>query len=625
MLNKIFLKNGLKAKKDFLVSALIFVFLMSVYLLTMPLSITTEDSGELAAAAVTLGIPHPSGYPLWTILGHLFTFLPFGPLVWRLNLLSAVCGALTCVLIYLILRRLSVSRLIAAASGLLLGFSYTFWTQSVYAKFYTLNTFLICALILILLAWQNNRQSRWLYLFSLVYGLALTNHTMSVLLAPAFTFFIIWHERDILRKPLKIAGMFLLFCSGLSVYFYLLWRGMDQIAFVWTPIGNLTQFLGHILRWQYGDLSPLTSQYSKIAVVISFFLEISLQFFLPTLFLAVFGAWVSLKKDVSQFVILAGVFLLNSFGIIYLRAFGYAVGLDYTYRVYYLPAFCMVAVFFGLALDYCYSLLPRIMKNFNRHFQTGLKVIFLVLVLSIPLNFLVMNYAKADRSDYWLGYDYAKSVLASLEPNGVYYFNYDYTLQGDTEIFNLVYLKKVENFRPDVLVVSDNNFFRKEVNLHLPDQYFDLSAGDKLTRMIDLIAQAGPNKPIYTNFPVTLSETAGKYFSVPNGITFKVYKGSEQAKKAAIAGAILPIRNLSGIDEYSDLPGRGLAAHCYYNLAAYALVLGDDDLSKKYLNLATRLDPAKLSHEYKSFLTYRFEWENGDLLAPKTPVGGIQP
>ena len=141
-------------KGDFLFSIFIFTFLMSIYLFTMPLSITTEDSGELVSAAITLGIPHPSGYPLWTIVGHLFTYLPIGPIVWRINLLSAVCGALTCVLIYLILRRLIKPKFIALASGLLLGLSFTFWTQSTYAKFYTLNTFLISLSILILLFWQ---------------------------------------------------------------------------------------------------------------------------------------------------------------------------------------------------------------------------------------------------------------------------------------------------------------------------------------------------------------------------------------------------------------------------------------------------------------------------------------
>ncbi len=599
-----------REKIDFLVSVLIFVFLMSVYLFTMPLSITTEDSGELVAAAITLGIPHPSGYPLWTILGHLFSLLPFGPIVWRVNLLSAVCGTLTCVVIYLILRRLIKPKFIALISSLLLGLSYTFWTQATYAKFYTLNTLLICLTILVLLIWQEKKQNFLLYLFALIYGLALTNHTMTILLAPAITLFIIINEKEILKNPFKIVKMFLGFCLGLSVYGYLLWRGLNQEAFIWVPIGSFTDFLGHIMRWQYNDFSPLASQYGKIGIIISFFLEITLQFFAPTLALALIGAWVSFKKNLSQFTLFAGIFLLNSLGIIYLRSFGYTIGLDYTYRVYYLPAFCMVVIFFGLAIGYAWDLLPKILKSFSPKALKIVKIFFCLAIISIPISFLLTNYRQADRSGYWLGYDYAKSVLSSIDENGVYYFNYDNTLQGDTEIFNLVYFKKVENYRPDVLVVSENNFFRKEINLSLPPEYFSLEQGQRRGKMLDLIFAASGDRPIYTNFALTLSETGGKYFSVSNGITFRIFKSWEQAKSYPFQNRFGLIRNLSEINEESDLPARGLAAHCYYNLAAWALVAGDDNLSDRYLNLAFRLDPIEFSHEYTNFLTYRFEWKN---------------
>lgn len=606
-----FLKTIVK-RKDFLLSALIFLLLMTVYIFTMPLSITTEDSGELVAAAITLGIPHPSGYPLWTILGHIFTYLPFGPIVWRINLLSAVCGALTVVLIYLILSRLIKARFIALFSSLLLGFSYTFWTQSTYAKFYTLNTFLIALAVFLLLEWQNKRKNYYLYLFSLVYGLALTNHTMSILLAPAMALFIIISEKEIIKRPFKIIKMFLFFCLGLTVYAYLFWRGLNQEAFIWAPIGSLTDFLGHIFRWQYNDFSPLNSQFGKIGIVISFFLEISKQFFLPTLGLALIGGWVSFKKNLSQFVLFAGIFFLNSFGIIYLRSFGYTVGLDYTYRVYYLPAFCMVVIFFGLAVDYAWLFLPKILKFLDTKILGIIKVMFFLVVFSLPISFLLTNYSQADRSGYWFGYDYAKSVLSSIDESGIYYFNYDNTLQGDTEIFNLVYFKKVDNFRPDVLVVSENNFFRKEINLALPPEYFSLDQTSRREKFFDMIFSASGDKPVYTNFPVTLSETNGKYFSVPNGLTFRVVKSWEEAKAYPLENKFGLIRNLSEIDENSDLPGRGLAAHCYYNLAAWAWVLGDKELSNRYLNLAFKIDPIQFSHEYVRFLTYRFEWDNQD-------------
>ena len=64
-----------------------------VYAATLCPTIYAGDSGELAVAATTLGIAHPPGYPLWTLLGRIAVlFLPGTP-AFSLNLFSAICGA----------------------------------------------------------------------------------------------------------------------------------------------------------------------------------------------------------------------------------------------------------------------------------------------------------------------------------------------------------------------------------------------------------------------------------------------------------------------------------------------------------------------------------------------------
>ena len=66
----------------------------SLYSFTLAPTVTAEDSGELVTAAATLGVAHPPGYPLWCILGKVFTYLPVGTVAWRVNLLSAVLGSI---------------------------------------------------------------------------------------------------------------------------------------------------------------------------------------------------------------------------------------------------------------------------------------------------------------------------------------------------------------------------------------------------------------------------------------------------------------------------------------------------------------------------------------------------
>src|SRR2546428_10672919 len=76
------------------------------YFLTLAPDLTLEDSGELAVGSYYAGVPHPPGYPVWTIFTWLFTVLvPVSNIAWRVALASAVSGALACGLIALLASR----------------------------------------------------------------------------------------------------------------------------------------------------------------------------------------------------------------------------------------------------------------------------------------------------------------------------------------------------------------------------------------------------------------------------------------------------------------------------------------------------------------------------------------
>src|SRR5438132_9571901 len=99
------------------------IFVVSVaavlYFLTAARDIVVGDCPELITAAVTLGVAHAPGYPLFTMLGHFFSQLPLGPIPFRVNLLSAVCDALTVGIVFLTGFRLSRSRLASAIAALI--------------------------------------------------------------------------------------------------------------------------------------------------------------------------------------------------------------------------------------------------------------------------------------------------------------------------------------------------------------------------------------------------------------------------------------------------------------------------------------------------------------------------
>lgn len=181
-----------------------FLLTLAVYVYTLAPSIVLRDSGELITAAVNLGVPHPPGYPLLTILSWLFTKLPLGTVAWRVNLLNATCGAASIGVFSLIMYftghllfrnrcrpegAVNLDGTIITTSitaALILAFSNVMWSQSVLAEKYALNTLCLSLILLFLLFWiMDPRRLRWLYLSLFFFGLGLTAHQTLLFLFPA--------------------------------------------------------------------------------------------------------------------------------------------------------------------------------------------------------------------------------------------------------------------------------------------------------------------------------------------------------------------------------------------------------------------------------------------------------
>ncbi|HEX9372696.1 MAG TPA: DUF2723 domain-containing protein, partial [Roseiflexaceae bacterium] len=140
--------------------ALIFLALaigaLALYAATLLPGIGSGDTAEFQRVAPTLGIAHPTGYPLYTILGWLWSQLPLGDTpAWRMNLLSAVAAALAVGVVYLVARASGQARAVAAAAALALAASATFWSQATIAEVYALAALLQALLLLALLRWRS--------------------------------------------------------------------------------------------------------------------------------------------------------------------------------------------------------------------------------------------------------------------------------------------------------------------------------------------------------------------------------------------------------------------------------------------------------------------------------------
>ncbi|MBN1671698.1 MAG: DUF2723 domain-containing protein [Kiritimatiellae bacterium] len=210
-----------------------------VYLCTLAPTVTLEDSGELIVAAAHLGVPHPPGYPIWTLLGWCFqklfgfaTYRGYPNPAWGVNLMSAFFGALAGGLTAMLVSHSGATlfcpqRAIetppgqagaktlcaccGVACGLLLAFTPALWSQSVIAEVYSLNAFFLLLLLLLTYRWMMRpERTKPLYLAAFLFGLGMTNHQPLVLLLPALGLVVLLKAPRVCRDT-AIAGSILLF------------------------------------------------------------------------------------------------------------------------------------------------------------------------------------------------------------------------------------------------------------------------------------------------------------------------------------------------------------------------------------------------------------------------------
>ena len=132
----------------------VFLIVFTLYVLTLAPGVVGGDAGEHQLAVPLLGIPHTTGYPLYILVGKLWTVVvPIGSMAWRMNLFSALGGALaagtTALVIYRLAKDRSISKINspwagAVVGGITLSYGLTLWQWSTIAGIRSFNVFFLC-------------------------------------------------------------------------------------------------------------------------------------------------------------------------------------------------------------------------------------------------------------------------------------------------------------------------------------------------------------------------------------------------------------------------------------------------------------------------------------------------
>jgi hypothetical protein len=207
---------------DPLLAVAVFLILGATYVATLlPGLGGTEDTAKFQYIGPALGTPHEPGYPLYMIVSWAASKLPLGTLAYRINLLSAFWGATAAAFVFLMMRRIGVSRVLAVSVALGLGLGRTFWEHSTYAEVYTQACAFSAAALLALLAWDEEGRDRDLYAAVAATSLAFGTHLIILGAVPLFAWFVLTRYRW--RLPSRVIAV-----SGLIVTL-----GIAQYGYVW--------------------------------------------------------------------------------------------------------------------------------------------------------------------------------------------------------------------------------------------------------------------------------------------------------------------------------------------------------------------------------------------------------
>lgn len=223
---------------------LVFIAMLAIYMRTLLPGTVGGDAGELQYAGPLLALVHPTGQPLYVLLGKLWTTLiPFGDAAYRMNLLAAISVALGCALLTWFVMRIEANPLPAMAAGLVLGLGATVWGQAVIADKYGFNVLLASLITGLALWWDKTYDQpgadRRLYMLALAFGLGLLHHRSLALFAPGLGMMALYRLRADAwrdwRRALKCAG--LAFVPALVVYPTVLpWlRSRHMTPLLWQP------------------------------------------------------------------------------------------------------------------------------------------------------------------------------------------------------------------------------------------------------------------------------------------------------------------------------------------------------------------------------------------------------
>lgn len=411
-----------------MITILLFLSSFSLYLHTCaPHLAPYRDAGEMAALLGTLGVAHPPGYPLYTLLGRCVLWIPLGNIVYRANFFSALCAAGALTVLFLVFRSWT-GKWPAFFAVVFFAFSNPFWELANVSEMYALGVLWFALLLYATFVLKNTT------LFAFLMALGLGVRMDMLLLVPLFILWIAWG-----KSAQGVTLPILFFALGATIFFYLMIRSRTNPLIDWGNPDTLLAVFNSATRKSYsGTLDLLSLSYEKGA---NFPINLQLygahsviSFGWWGVMLALVGLWGAFKQSRSLGFFLSAILLVTGPLFLFLANMPPNPHALAIVEASYLIPDVMVAAFIGFGV----SLL----------LQTKLRLLATAsVVILLGLN-SAAGYVRASKRENFYVRDYVENVLRSVPPHAVAVF------QKDVQLFSLWEAQLLEGRRRDMSLVS---------------------------------------------------------------------------------------------------------------------------------------------------------------------------
>ncbi|KAM7158077.1 protein O-mannosyl-transferase TMEM260 isoform 2-T3 [Molossus nigricans] len=423
----------------------VFVAVAAVFTLTLPPSVPGGDSGELITAAHELGVAHPPGYPLFTLVAKLAIILfPFGSIAYRVNLLCGLFGAVAASLLFSTVFRLSGSYAGGILAAGVFSFSRLTWQWSIAAEVFSLNNLFVGLLMALTVHFEEaataKERSKIAKIGAFCCGLSLCNQHTIILYVSCIIPWILF--RLLKEKELSLGSLLklsLYFTAGLLPYIYLpISSYLNQARWTWGDQTTVLGFLTHFLREEYGTFSLAKSEIG------SSMSEILLNRQNPSL-----------------------VWLFTGMFCIYSLFFAWRANLDISKPLFmgvverfWMQSNAVVAVLAGVGLAALASESNRVLT------AKGLQCLEWLSATLFVIYQIYSNYSICDQKTNYVIDKFAKNLLASMPHDAII------LLRGDLPGNSLRYMHYCEGLRPDISLVDQEmmtyEWYLPKIAKHLP-------------------------------------------------------------------------------------------------------------------------------------------------------------